>query len=319
MSPYEEKRWAELQEYWQRKAKRRALLPPKAQAVASAGGQKIVSAGRRSGRAIAAATPDSVADLAESAVDAAFVPVLKGAVHLLELVTEWSAELTDPEQVLDHHRKHGRPVRCLPDLQLLDLEHLDGLTRPMSRRWRTLGAVEGAALGSLALVPYAGGAAAITADLLVMHVLTTSIATRVAHAYGFDASLPENRQMIDRMVNRSYREQAPKAAAMWDVNAAFAAGRGRQRWSEKLRNDHRLMAALEKLMKQFGGGKAVSVQNVVKALPVVAILAGAGTNSHVLADTAQQATAYAQTVLLSEKYGLPLPEQLQRERETPDE
>jgi hypothetical protein len=37
---------------------------------------------------------------------------------------------------------------------------------------------------------------------------------------------------------------------------------------------------------------------------------GAGTNSHVLSDVANQSIRYAQTVRLSEKHGRPLPPQL---------
>jgi hypothetical protein len=79
MSPYEERRWAELQRHWTKKAERRQVLPPKAQA--------------------------------------ALVRAVKGAVHLLELVTDWTTELMDPEKVLEHHRSAGREVTKLEDLK----------------------------------------------------------------------------------------------------------------------------------------------------------------------------------------------------------
>ena len=72
----------------------------------------------------------------------------------------------------------------------------------------------------------------------------------------------------------------------------------------KLRHDHRLMAAIERLMKQFAKSQHVRVDNVVRAIPLVAIAAGAGTNSFVLGDVARQATFLAETHLLAEKYGL---------------
>lgn len=77
--------------------------------------------------------------------------------------------------------------------------------------------------------------------------------------------------------------------------------------------DHRVLAAADKLTKQFANGKAVPIDKVAKGLPYVAIVAGAGTNAYVLGDVVHQARLYAQTLYLSEKYGLPLPENLRHQ------
>ena len=168
-------------------------------------------------------------------------------------------------------------------------------------------------MGVLAMVPIAGGVAAITLDLVVMHVLSTAIATRVCYAYGFDVNDDEMRHLVDRMVMRAYRNQATKAETARKAGAAFNAAKDRVRWSQKLRDDHRLMAAVEKLMKQFANGRAVPVDKVAKAMPVVAVFAGAGTNAYVLGDVVRQARRYAQTLYLAEKYGLPVPENLRHQ------
>ncbi|MFI5708994.1 EcsC family protein [Kribbella sp. NPDC051620] len=217
----------------------------------------------------------------------------------------------DPEKVLEHHRAKGREVSSLADLRALDLKELDEVTRRMALQWRTAGAAEGSAMGVLALVPFAGGVTAIGLDVVVMQVLSTAIATRVAYAYGFDAMDPDQRHLIDRMVLRAYKEQALKAGAVREASSAFNAGLGRKNWSKKLREDHRLMAAVEKLLKQFANGQRVPVEKVTKFMPVVAVVAGAGTNAYVLGDVAKQATLYAQTSLLSQKYGLTMPPNLQ--------
>lgn len=207
-------------------------------------------------------------------------------------------------------------MSSLADLRALDLNYLDEVTRRMVLRWRTTGAAEGGALGVLALVPFAGGAAAITLDVVVMQVLSTAIATRVAYAYGFDAMAPDQRHLIDRMVLRAYKEQGPKAVAVREASTAFNAGRVRTNWSKKLREDHRLMAAVEKLMQQFAHGQHIPVEKVTKFMPVIAVLAGAGTNAYVLGDVAKQATMFAQTSFLSEKYGPPMPPSLNRPART---
>lgn len=315
MSPYEKRRWADLQRHWAKKAERRRLVPPKARAAFGEAGGQVTGAARKAGKAVSNVTPPVIKDGIEKMTDAALMPAVKGAVHLLELVTDWTTELMDPEKVLEHHRAAGRDVEKLKDLKGLDLEHLDDFTRKMALKWRTSGALQGGAMGVLAMVPVAGGFAAITLDMVAMHVLSTAVATRVCYAYGFDVTDDEMEHLVDRMVMRAYRNQAPKAETAFKAGKAFNAAKDRVRWSQKLRDDHKLMAAAEKLMKQFANGRAVPVDKVTKAMPVIAVFAGAGTNAYVLGDVVRRARLYAQTLYLAEKYGLPLPENLRHQDE----
>jgi EcsC protein family len=315
MSRYERARWDELQSHWGKKGTRRRLLPPRARAALETTAQTTKDTASKASRAIVDAAPDKVKDIAGSAVDAALVPTVRGVVHLLELLTDWVVELTDPEAVIRHHRGKGRDVFSLADLKALDLELLEEFTRGMVLRWRTLGAGQGASFGALAMipVPVVGSVAAITLDMVAMQALSSAIATRVCYAYGFDAADPAMRHMIDRMVVRAYRKQAPKAETVKSASAAFNAAQGRVNWSPKLRDDHRLLAAAEKLMKQLGDGSRVPVKNARMGMPVVAIFAGAGTNAHVLGDIAKQACHYGATMLLAEKHGLELPPNLRQD------
>jgi len=167
-------------------------------------------------------------------------------------------------------------------------------------------------------VPVLGSAAAITLDLVAMQALTSAVATRVCYAYGFDAADPDMRHMIDRMVVRAYRNQTVKAGSVKRAGAAFDAAKGRVNWSKKLREDHRFIAAVEKLLKQVGNGTRVPVKNARMGMPVISVFAGAATNSHVLADTVTQARHYGATVLLADKYGLELPVNLRRDLDSDD-
>jgi EcsC protein family len=319
MSRYENQRWAVLEAHWGRRSERKAILPPKARAaIGQAGARVRTAAGRTTGR-VGEVIPQKAKDAGVVVIDAALMPAVKGAVHLLELAADWAAELTDQEKVLKFHRDQGRAAASLEDLRGYDLERLDELTRRMPLQWGAVGAAEGAALGVLAMVPVAGGALAITADMVVVHVLSTAIATRVAYAYGFDASSEAERHMIDRMVRRTFTQQAAKAEALHKSALAFRDGLGRKNWSQQLRDNHKLMAALEKLMKQAAGKQHIPVGQVVKAVPVVAVAAGAGANAHLLRDIATQATRYAQTRFLVEKYGLALPEGLASGAPEPDD
>lgn len=186
-------------------------------------------AAARAGHRMNEKTPQKVKDLGGGGFDMALAPVVQGVVHTLELLNDWVVELNDPQAVIKHHQSRGEDVNSLGDVGELDLEHLDNFTRGMVLRWRTLGAGEGASLGALAMipVPVVGAAAAISVDMVAMQVLSAAIATRVCHAYGFDASDPELRHMIDRMVVRSYRQQVPKVGVVKNAGAAFEAAKGR--------------------------------------------------------------------------------------------
>src|SRR5699024_1102606 len=151
-------------------------------------------------------------------------------------------------------------------------------------------AVEGGAMGALALVPVAGIPVAITADVLVVQALSVSIPARISYAYGFDAKDPEEAEFIRRMVQRTVVAQAAKTVPLNETANAAAANAGRQNWSAKLRADHRLIAALEKLMNQLGpAGTKVPGKSVAKALPCIGITLGAGMNSQVLRSVAADA------------------------------
>ncbi len=315
MSRYEQARWAELQSHWLKKAERRQFLPPKARTALETKSQGVKHVASRASRAIAGATPAKVKDIAGSAADAALVPTAQAVVHLLELINDWAAELSDPEAVFEYHREAGREVSSLDDLKAFDLQILDEFTSRMSLRWRGLGAGQGAAFGALAMIPIpvVGSLAAITLDMVAMQALTLAIATRVCYAYGFDAADPEVHHMIERMVVRAYRNQVPKAGTVKSASAAFNAAKGRVNWSKKLREDHRLMAAVEKLLKRAGPNGRVPVKSARMGMPVISVLIGAGTNSHILADTSKQARYYAATMFLAEKYGLQLPANIHRD------
>jgi len=315
MSRYERTRWDELQSHWLKKAERKQLLPPRARAALATTAQAAKQTASKAGRAIADAAPEKVKDMAGTAVDAALVPTVQAVVHLLELVNDWAVELSDPETVIRHHQRAGREVSSLDDLKALDLELLDEFTDGMSLRWRILGAGQGAAFGALAMipVPVVSSVAAITLDVVAMQALTSAIATRVCYSYGFDAADPEMKHMIERMVVRAYRNQVPKAGTVKNASAAFSAAKGRVNWSQKLRDDHRLMSAVEKLLKRVGDSGRVPVKNARMGMPVISVFIGAGTNAHVLGDTAKQARHYAATILLAEKYGLELPGNIYRD------
>lgn len=309
MSAYETQAWDDLNKFWQRKSERRAL-PPNVSKAMEATSAKVKDAATTTGGFISGITPQPVKDAGGVVLDWTLEPTIRAVVGLLELVTETVQEFTDTEKVFDYHRAKGYEVDSLGDLRLLDLEHLDAFTRTLTLRSRAIGVVEGGAMGMLTFIPVAGSVAAIPADLVVMHALSTAIATHAAHAYGIDPTSDAERHHLDRMLRKAWAAQAPKSGTVKSARDAFQAGSGRVRWSEKFRNDHRIARAMENLLKQMGRGKHVPIEKVVSKMPAIAVVTSAGINSTVLASLAKTSVRYSQTVYLSKKHDLALPSNL---------
>ncbi|MEU9240875.1 EcsC family protein [Streptomyces sp. NPDC048385] len=315
MSAYEKQVWDALHEHWQRRNNRRGL-PNWASTALGRTGEVAGNAARRVKDAVPDAVADPILRASGAVADTALRPALAGAAALLELVNAKAMDLNDPKSVEDLARKQGIDIAGFTELRQHDLKVCDRLLTGNTLTWRAVGAAEGGAMGLLAMVPVAGIAAAMTADILVVQVMSTSIATRIAYSYGYDAKDPEEQEFIQRLVQRSFMTQAAKAKPLREASRAAHAIKGRVNWSQKLRQDHRLLAAIEKLMQQLGpAGARVPVKNVAKVVPVVGILIGAGMNSAVLGRVAADAQRYCQTRFLCDKYGLPLPAALATDQE----
>jgi hypothetical protein len=310
MSTYEGKVWETLNEHWKRRNNRRGL-PVWASAALGRTGEIAGNAARRVTYAVPEAVADPIRRAGDAVADKAMRPVLGAAAALLEHVNDLALELNDPKNVEKLARKNGLDISNFTELRQQDLKVCDRLLTRNTLTWRTAGAIEGGAMGLLATVPVAGTLAAMTADIVVIQVLSTSIAARIAYSYGYDAKDPEEQVFIQRLVQRSFMAQAAKAKPLRDTARAASAVKGRIRWSDKLRQDHRLLAALEKLMQQLGpAGSRVQVQSVAKVVPFVGVVIGAGMNSAVLGRVATDAQRYCQTRFLCDKYRLPMPDPL---------
>ena len=319
MSSYEGQVWDALNEHWQRRDNRRGL-PNWASAALGRTGEVTGNAVRRATEAVPQAVAEPIRRAGDAVADKALRPALAAAAALLELVNDLATDLNDPKNVEKLARKRGFEIDTFSELRHQDLKVCDRLLTRNTLTWRAVGAVEGGVMGSLAVIPVAGTFVALTADVLAIQVLSSSIAARIAYSYGYDAKDPKEQDFIQRLVQRSFVAQAAKARPLRDTARAYDAVKGRVRWSKKLREDHRLLAALEKLMQQLGpAGSRVPVENVAKAVPYVGVLIGAGMNATILGRVAADAQRYCQTRFLCDKYGLPLPAALTPDRDDDDQ
>ena len=315
MSEYEGQVWDALNEHWERRDNRRGL-PNWASKALTRTGEVAGNAASRVTGAVPEVVKEPIRRAGDTVANAAVRPALEGAAALLDLVNDWALELNDPKSVEKLARKRGLDLDSFTGLRQQDLKTCDQLLSFNTLTWRTAGAFQGGAMGLLAMVPVAGIPVAMTADILVVQVLSASIASRIAYSYGYDAKDPAEQAFIQRLVRRSFMAQAAKAQPLREAARAADAVKGRVNWSPKLRQDHRLLAALEKLMQQLGpAGARVPVKDVAKVVPFVGVLIGAGMNSAVLGSVAADAQRYCQTRFLCEKYGLPLPAALAGDRD----
>lgn len=312
MSPYELDVWASVNDYWEGRANRRGLPNWMNRTV-----EGSLEAAHRAGQKAVDIMPRVIVNGVQKAGDAigqaAVKPLVGSAARVLELFNDWATELVDPRSVEKLARTRGLDIESFEGLRELDLKLCDRLLTKNTLKWRTVGAIEGGGMGALALVPVAGLPASITADLVLVQAMSVVIASRIAYSYGFDAKDPKEQEFIHRLVRRSFASQAVKAEPLRETAQAAWAVKDRVNWSQKLRADHRLTEAVEKLLQFLGPkGGHVSVQQVAKVLPLVGIVVGAGTNSAVLGAVASDAQRFCQTRFLCEKYGLPLPVALSR-------
>lgn len=307
MSAYEQQVWNSLNEHWQRRSNRRGL-PNWASTALERTGEFGRSAANRMSEAVPEGVKKPIRQAGDAIANKAARPAVEAAEGLLNLVNDWALELNDPKNVEKLARKRGLDLNSFTELRQQDIKTCDRLLTRNTLKWRTAGAFEGGGMGLLALVPVAGIPVAITADILVIQVLSTAISSRIAYSYGYDAKDPGEQDFIQRLVRRSFIAQAAKAKPLHEAAQAARAIKGRVRWSAKLRADHRLLVALEKLMQQLGPvGAKVPVQSVAKVVPFVGVLIGAGLNAAILGNVAKDAKRYCQTRFLCDKYGLPLP------------
>lgn len=306
MPRYERELWGTELAYWAGRADARGTPRWLAE-----GTKKVAGAAVKGGKAVANALPEPVREAAGTAADATIDVVLRpsitAALRVLELANDWAVELQDPARVVELAQRHHPAVTSLADVRGLAVKDCDRLLTRHTLKWRTAGMVEGAAMGALALVPIAGMPLAIAADTLVIDLLTVSVATRVAYSYGFDAKDPSEREFIAAVIRTALGNQLTKAAPLNAASRAHQAAWKRQRWSSKLREDQRLIAALEKFMATWYKNGKVPVAHVGKALGVLAVLVGAGANAYTLGRVAEHTRHYCRTRRLCEDFGLPLP------------
>ena len=311
MSRYESDRWRELTEHWDGRANRRGLpnwISDAAETTADTLGKAADGVANRVPKPVVR----SAEKAATFAVEQAARPTVEAVLRVLELIDEWVMELTNPAAVVKIANKKGIDISDFTELSGRDLKDCDRLLNRSTLQWSTTGALEGAGMGALSLVPVAGIPASLMLDTVVVQALSTAIAARIAYSYGFDARDPVEQEFIQQLVKRAFVAQTAKVKPLVDAGRAFEAGRGRIKWSPKLREDHRLMAALEKIMKRWYPKGFVPVKDVTRVLPGISILVGATSNSWLLGHVAHDSRRFCATRFLCEKYELDFPSALVR-------
>lgn len=307
MSRYEKSRWSDLNDHWSRRANRRGL-PNWINDAGEAVADRVGGVARRAADAAPDWLTNPVKRATAKVMDVGLQPAMAAALRLLELVDDWAMEMTDPANVVRAAQGRGVDITSIDQLRGMDLKSCDRLVEQAVLKARTLGAVEGGVLGALANVPYAGIPLSVIIDTVVVQVISVVIATRIAYSYGFDAKDPAERAFIEHLVKRSFTVQAVKVGPVRDAGRAAEAIRRRLHWSQKLRDEHQIIAALEKLMaKWYPHGARVPVQHVGKVVPFVSVVIGMGANAWVIGQTAQDARRFCATRFLCDKYALELP------------
>ena len=306
MSVYETEEWANLTNYWSRRATRpqaafdrmTATLARARGTVSDLMGGQIsgTSTGPGSGtshtqgdhsRALtpgttASSPPASTAPIVADTSVPALHPggdALTGAAaemaadNVTMVGSEWLDEAISlvqqavrPEKVLAFHRTHGHPVQRLQDLRDLDLEDLDAYTHRFATKSFGTGVAGGVAAGVVAAQVSTTWVKTVGADVAQVVLTASGIVARACQAYGLDPTREDQRPHLEWMLVEAVLGQIPKAALTVAAVRAATAGAGRQRWSSKYRAEHPVAAAMEKAMQ------AANV-NGSKRVPIQAVVA----------------------------------------------
>lgn len=171
MSAYERAIWERLSAHWEKRANRRGLPNWVASSVEKSG--EVAS---RSINRAAKAVPDAVkaplSDLGVAVADKALRPTAEAVAALLELIDEWALENNNPRTVERIAATKGFSIDSFEDLRTFDLADCDRLLTRHTLKWRGAGALEGGAMGALAMVPVAGLPVSIFGDALAIQVLS---------------------------------------------------------------------------------------------------------------------------------------------------
>ncbi|WP_182354758.1 hypothetical protein [Flaviflexus huanghaiensis] len=308
MSAYEQRRWDELTEHWRLAAEKRKLPP-----------NRVTRQLRKTAAQVSrVATPavEVVEHAVHSTVEHARAPfrgsrmTSDAVLHLLRSTTTLTARLTDPQTTIDSFAEDGIMLRTLADMRDLDLETVEGGDRHLELHWRSVGLLEGGAVGALSLVPVpAAGFAAISLDLVVVRALTIALATHIAHSFGFGPADLDPGDIINAIARSSVLHDAVQAEGVSEAGAAGDALVGSaQVWSARVAEDPRVANAAGDLIETVGEGEVLALDSSAAGIPIVGMLLGAGFNQHALGRLAHEGQLYAATLFLMRKYGLEAPD-----------
>ena len=274
VSPYERRRWQEIEEWKHVAAKPgKQIVPQKVRAAASSAGDKVAQAWD------AIPGNDRIETWMAEAIQGGF-----------QMTLDLISKSVDEERITRKVRQHApTAVSGYVDFVDLDLQILDEVAPKRTIMRSTTAASHGAASGFLAggatfagaasggmgALPAAGAVAGLAlADAVALVAGSVQgIASTGAH-YGFDPKAPPERATLLTMLNVGAAGQAAKVAAMMRVRELALALAAKQTLEQLTRKQ------LFNLMRRFYALLLLKTtkKNIAKGVPILGAGLGAGIN-----------------------------------------
>ncbi len=308
MTPYDERAWAEIVEWRQKRltARTRRMLP-------AAVRDRAVKAGENAKEKFEA-LPGA------HEFEARFLEALGG---LGDFGARTAMASVRDGAIIEAYRKRGHTVDDLDDIRKLDLQVINRVKPKLGLVYTAgataEGAVAGLAVSGGELLATAGGvfgggaggapgAATVIGAMAVDAVAVLMGANRaVAHIaayYGYDVDKPDERLFALAVLGMGTATGAGKVAAYAEINKLVQMLARRASWEQLRKN------AVTRVVEQVFArlGIRITQRKLGQAVPIVGTVFGAGMNAKLFMSVTDDAEHIYRERFLRERYGLPAPD-----------
>lgn len=300
MDPYDKQAWDEIQQW-----KQGRLLRPDRQLVPARIRQPLRRAGVAARQRLRTVPG---------------VPQFEQAVHrsiggMSEHGSRLALASVQEERILGAYRRRGHDVSTLRDIRALDLSDIDAVIPKLGLAYASAGTIEGAGAGLLISGSVVGGPAvvvgAVAMDVSAVLLGGLRLVAHVGAYYGYDTSSEEETALALAVLGvGTAADVAGKVAAYQELSMVAqrllnrtVAERAKEFFFRKATlPDSPVVTLVTHVLARFGF--RISTRNVLKMLPAVGMVLGAGQNAWMMHRFADDANRFYRELWLREKYGI---------------
>lgn len=304
MTPYDQKSWAEIERWRDRKlsSRTRRLVPSRVRDGAAGAGRWAKD------------RFDRIPNAAE--FEQAFIGAMGG---LIDFGSRVAAASIREERIIEAFRAKDHNVQEIADIASLELRAIDKVKPNLAIGYTATSTAEGAAAGfaisggeivaggGAVLGAGAGGAPGIgfvlgvmVADAAAVLLAANRAVAHTAAYYGYDIDQPNERVFALGVLSLGTASETVKAAAYIELNKLVQMLARRATWEQL--NQNVVTGVVQKVFTRLG--YRLTQRKLGQAVPILGTAIGAGMNASVLLSVVDNADHVYRERFLREKYGI---------------